>query len=165
MTTSSTEKSRSFYVMTVALFFWIAVAIFGICFWEYDKPRSLIVFFYFLSASILFIIVTYRERKQEKKRIYDDSLLSANTSSLQLNSENNQLLLVSDKQFLKLSTFTFYAILILLIFSVGLSIYDFINGEIEYGNLAFIFLEVFFMSYIFENIKQIEQRIYDRKVL
>lgn len=150
--------------MTVALFFWIAVAIFGICFWEYDKPRSLIAFFYFLSASVLFIIVTYRERQREKKRIYDDRLLSVNTSSLHLNLENNQLLLVSDKEFLKLSTFTFYAILILLIFSIGLSSYDFINGEIEYSNLAFIFLEVFFMSYIFENIKQIEQRIYDRKI-
>lgn len=164
MTTHSTKKSRSFYVLTAALFFWIGVAIFGIYFWEYYESGSLVSFLYFLSTCILFIIVSYRERQLEKKRIYDNNLLSVNIFSAQLNKENEQLILVSDKDFLRLSTFTFCAILILLIFSVGLLIYDYINGDIEYGVLAFVYLQLFFMHSIHKNIKQIKQCIYDRKI-
>lgn len=159
-----TKKSRSFYVLTVALLFWIGVAIFGIYFWEYDKPESLVSFLYFLFTCILFIIVSYRERQLEKKRIYDNSLLSVNILSAQMNEENEQLLLVSDKDFLRLSTFTFYAISILLMLSVGLVLYDYINSVIDYSVLAFVYLELFFMYSIYKNIKQIEQYIDGRKI-
>ncbi|KRG32828.1 hypothetical protein [Psychrobacter sp. P11G3] len=164
MTTLSVKKSRSFYVLTAALFFWIGVTIFGIYFWEYDDSESLISFLYFLSACILFILASYRERQLEKKRIYDNNLLSINSFSAQLNAENEQLTLVSDKNFLWLSTFTFYAILILLILSVGLLLYGYINGDLEYGIFVFIYLELFFMHSINKNSKQIKQRIYDKKI-
>lgn len=164
MKTLSTKKSRSFYVLTAALFFWIGVTIFGIYFWEYDDSESLVSFLYFLSTGILFILVSYRERQLEKKRIYDSNLLSANSFSAQLNEENEQLILVSDKDFLRLSIFTFYAILILLVFSVGLLLYGYINDDIEYGVLVFVYLELFFMHSIYKNIKQIKQCIYDKKI-
>lgn len=164
MKTLSTKKSRSFYVLTAALFFWIGVTIFGIYFWEYDDSESLVSFLYFLSTGILFILVSYRERQLEKKRIYDSNLLSANSFSAQLNEENEQLILVSDKDFLRLSIFTFYAILILLVFSVGLLLYGYINDDIEYGVLIFVYLELFFMHSIYKNIKQIKQCIYDKKI-
>lgn len=164
MKTLYTKKSRSFYVLTAALFFWIGVTIFGIYFWEYDDSESLVSFLYFLSTGILFILVSYRERQLEKKRIYDSNLLSANSFSAQLNEENEQLILVSDKDFLRLSIFTFYAILILLVFSVGLLLYGYINDDIEYGVLVFVYLELFFMHSIYKNIKQIKQCIYDKKI-
>lgn len=164
MTTLSVKKSRSFYVLTAALFFWIGVTIFGIYFWEYDDSESLISFLYFLSAGILLILVSYRERQLEKKRIYDNNLLSVNSFSTQLNAENEHLILVSNKKFLKLSTFIFYAILILLILSVGLILYGYINGNIEYRVFVFIYLELFFMHSIHKNSKQIKQRIYDKKI-
>ena len=164
MKTLSTKKSRSFYVLTAALFFWIGVTIFGIYFWEYDDSESLVSFLYFLSTGILFILVSYRERQLEKKRIYDNNLLSSNSFSAQLNEENEQLILVSDKDFLRLSIFTFYAILILLVFSVGLLLYGYINDDIEYGVLVFVYLELFFMHSIYKNIKQIKQCIYDKKI-
>lgn len=164
MTTLSVKKSRSFYVLTAALFFWIGVTIFGIYFWEYDDSESLISFLYFLSACILFILASYRERQLEKKRIYDNNLLAINSFSAQLNAENEQLTLVSDKNFLWLSTFTFYAILILLILSVGLLLYGYINGDLEYGIFVFVYLELFFMHSIHKNSKQIKQRIYDKKI-
>jgi len=164
VTTLSVKKSRSFYVLTAALFFWIGVTIFGIYFWEYDDSESLISFLYFLSACILFILASYRERQLEKKRIYDNNLLAINSFSAQLNAENEQLTLVSDKNFLWLSTFTFYAILILLILSVGLLLYGYINGDLEYGIFVFVYLELFFMHSIHKNSKQIKQRIYDKKI-
>jgi len=151
-------------VLTAALFFWIGVTIFGIYFWEYDDSESLISFLYFLSACILFILASYRERQLEKKRIYDNNLLAINSFSAQLNAENEQLTLVSDKNFLWLSTFTFYAILILLILSVGLLLYGYINGDLEYGIFVFVYLELFFMHSIHKNSKQIKQRIYDKKI-
>ncbi|MGP4788628.1 hypothetical protein ACTXGJ_05795 [Psychrobacter sp. 1Y11] len=151
-------------MLTAALFFWIGVAMFGIYFWEYDEPESLTSFLYFLSTCALFIIVSYRERQLEKKRLYDNDLLSVNTFSAQPDKENEQLLLISDKDFLRLSTFTFYAILILLIFSVGFLLYHYINGDIDYGILVVVYLELFSMYSIHKSIKQIKQCIYDREI-
>ena len=138
----SPKKFRPSYILTGSLCFWTAITIFGIYFWEYNEPRSLVSFFYFLSTSIVFIIVTYREMQQEK----------------------NRLLLTSDKYFLKLSFFAFYTLLVLLIFSVGLLLYDVVNGEFEYGNFAITQLELFFITYIFKSIKQLEQRLVDREI-
>ena len=159
-----TKKSRSFYVLTAALLFWIGVAMFGIYFWEYDKPKSLTSFVYFLCACTFFIIVSYRERQLEKKRLYNNNLLSVSISSSQLYEENKHLLLVSDKGFLRVSTFTFYAILILLICTVGFLLYDYLHSDIEYSVLVFVYLELFSMYSIHKNIKQIKQCIYDREI-
>lgn len=153
MLTRPLKKTKSFYVLTFSLFFWIATAIFAICFWEYDNPRSFIMLLYLLKGCALFIAVGYREIQQEKINILDNTLLSSSPP----NKEINQLLFTSRKNFLRLSIVTFYILLALLTASTALILYDFINNSMEYDAFLFIGLELFFINHIIKDIKRLRQ--------
>ena len=151
------NKFISPYLLMFLLFFWVALLLFGVYFWEYDGTSSLVGFVYYVSFMVSMIIVTYREVQQAKKRIYDKKLLLVTRSSFQI--ENNSSLLASDKKFLKLSTFTFWAISMLLIPSAILFAYNMVNGIEEYDGFLFLVFGLFLMSYIFKDIQLIRQRI------
>ena len=151
------NKFISPYLLIFLLFFWVALLLFGVYFWKYDGTSSLVGFVYYVSFIVSMIIVTYREVQQAKKRIYDKKLILVTRSSFQI--ENNSLLLASDEKFLRLSTFTFWAISILLIPSAILLVYSMINGTVESDSFLFLFLGLILMGYISKDIQLIKQRI------
>lgn len=153
MLTHTLKKTKSFYVLTLSLIFWLAVAIFAINFWEYNEPRSFIMLLHLLISCALFIVMGYREIQQKKKRNYDHHLLSSSP----MTEETTQLLFISSKKFLKLSIVTFYILLTLLSASVALIFYDFTKGSVEYSAFAAIYLELFFILHIVKETKALEQ--------
>lgn len=151
MLTHTLKKTKSFYVLTLSLIFWLVVALFAINFWEFNEPRSFIMLLHLLISCAVFIVMGYREIQQKKKRNYDHHLLSSPTTE-----ETTQLLFISSKKFLKLSIVAFYILLTLLSASVALIFYDFIKGSVEYSAFAAIYLELFFISYIVKETKALE---------
>ena len=162
MTTPFSKRFIPPSLLSCLLFFWIGMLLFGIYFWEYKESGSLVSFFDYVSFMFLMIIITYREIQRGKKRIHDKNLLSAQTSSLQLQAEIDRLLLISDKKFLKISNFTFYAMLIILNSLMSLHIGSVIIGKIESGSLIFLAHILYFSYYIFKDIKLTKQRMQER---
>ena len=157
------NKFISPHSLLFLLFFWIALLLFGVSFWQYKEPDSVKGLIFYVSFAVLMIIITYREIEQAKKRIYDRNLLSITPSSFQI--DNKNLLLVSDKKFLRLSNLTFWAILILLIPSVISLVYSLINGRVEYNDFIFLVFGLFLIESIFKDIKLIKQRIKQRIIV
>lgn len=159
MSDYTANKFLSPHSLLFLLFFWIALLLFGISFWQYKEPDSVKGLIFYVSFAVLMIIITYREIEQAKKRIYDKKLLYINNPLSHLQDQNDQLLRNSDEKFLKLSKFTIYAIVILLIPSAVLITYNMIKGIKESNHFVFIAMGLFIMNAVSKDIKLIKQRI------
>ena len=153
------NKFISPHSLLFLLFFWIALLLFGVSFWQYKEPDSVKGLVFYVSFTVLMIIITYREIEQAKKRIYDKKLLYVNSTLSHLQDQNDQLLRNSNEKFLKLSKFTIYAIVILLIPSAFLMTYNMINGITESNHFVFVAIGLFIMNSVSKDIKLIKQRI------
>lgn len=153
------NKFISPHSLLFLLFFWIALLLFGVSFWQYKEPDSVKGLVFYVSFTVLMIIITYREIEQAKKRIYDKKLLYVNSTLSHLHDQNDQLLRNSNEKFLKLSKFTIYAIVILLIPSAFLMTYNMINGITESNHFVFVAIGLFIMNSVSKDIKLIKQRI------